>query len=198
MLGASLLPCSHLRQSTNRTELQATVASDWPRAPILILNQFLVGVPVWFNTSSQIPSEKWAPSRRSEKVQSVSSRLKVKGVICNKQSQNYLSKFLVKRLLCRKAHVQSKCQYAAKDTNSIHFVFFLLSKQPSPICTKAGTDSHSEGKTCEFSPPPPPTSESKTKNPAELVTPKPLFKGSTAIPARINIFRGLIHMLCFW
>lgn len=49
ILRVSLLQCSHLRQSTNRTELQATVASDSPGAPILILNQFLVGAPVRFN-----------------------------------------------------------------------------------------------------------------------------------------------------
>lgn len=84
-------------------------------------------------------------------------------VICNKQSQNNISKVLVKRLLCRKAHAQSKCQHAAKDSNSTNFSFFLLSKQPSTICIQAGRDAHLEGKRCESSPPPP-TSNSKTQN----------------------------------
>lgn len=80
-------------------QLQATVASNWPTAPIIISYQFAVAVPLWFKTSSQFSSKKWAPPRRIEKVRFISSRFKAKGMICDKQSQSNINKVLVKKAI---------------------------------------------------------------------------------------------------
>lgn len=113
---------------------------------------------------------------RSEKVQFISSKLKVKGMIWNKESQSNIMKVLGKRVIIQGSPWPERTSTYIQDPFQSSSPCFLSAfKLASPHLHQYGQYIHMSGKRHEFSPPSP-TSGSKEQKAHGSVT------GDEAVP----------------